>query len=128
MQRTLITTNVILYCRQWEAAVRFYRDQLQLPVNFSTDWFVEFQLNTGTRLSIADEKRASIESCGGKGITLALEVEDIEAVYEYAEKSGLAPTVIKQHPWNARVFHLFDPEGHRLEIWQPILQKEMDNE
>ena len=22
--------------------------------------------------------------------------------------------------WNARVFYLFDPEGHRIEIWQSV--------
>ena len=31
---------------------------------------------------------------------------------------GLEPTRIQEHPWDARVFHLFDPEGHRIEIWQ----------
>ena len=114
-----ITTNTILYCKEWKKTVRFYRDQLHLPVNFSTDWFVEFRLNAMSRLSIADEKRASIISCEGKGITIALEVEDIDSVWESTRKIGLEPTVIRKHPWNARVFHLFDPEGHRIEIWQP---------
>lgn len=115
---SLITANIILYCKEWEKTVRFYKDQLHLPVNFSTDWFVEFCLTANSRLSIADEKRSSIKSCGGKGVTLALEVEDIEAVREYTEKIGLKPTVISKHPWDARVFYLFDPEGHRIEIWQ----------
>ena len=122
--QNLKTTNMILYCKEWEKTVRFYRDQLQFPINFSTDWFVEFRLGAISRLSIADEKRASVKSCGGKGITLALEVEDIEAVREYTEKIGLKPTVIRTHPWDARVFHLFDPEGHRIEIWQAFNPKE----
>jgi len=41
MHKNLITTNMILYCKEWEKTVRFYRDQLHLPVNFSTDWFAE---------------------------------------------------------------------------------------
>lgn len=124
MNAKLITTNVILYCRKWDQTVCFYKDLLQLPVIFSTDWFVEFRLNPASRVSIADEKRSSIKSCGGKGITLALEVEDIMAVQEYMEKIGLKPTKVSLHPWNARVFYLFDPEGHRIEIWQPIQSKE----
>ncbi|MDP2644917.1 MAG: VOC family protein, partial [Desulfobacterales bacterium] len=79
MHKSLKTTNMILYCKEWAKTVRFYRDQLQLPVNFSTDWFLEFRLTEISRLSIADEKRSSIKSCGGQGVTVALEVEDIEA-------------------------------------------------
>jgi len=124
----LKTTNLILYCKEWEKTVRFYRDQLQLPVNFSTDWFVEFRLTAISRLSIADERRSSVKSCRGKGVTLALEVEDIEAMRGYLETIGLKPTEISKHPWNARVFHLFDPEGYRIEIWQPILKEESENE
>jgi predicted enzyme related to lactoylglutathione lyase len=119
IETTLKTVNTILYCKEWEETVRFYRDLLHLPVTFVADWFVEFRLNTVSKVSIADEKRSSIKSCGGKGVTLALEVEDIEMVMESMDKNGLNPTVIKQHPWNARVFYLFDPEGHRIEIWQP---------
>jgi len=112
------SANIILYCKKWNETVGFYRDYLRLPVNFSTDWFVEFCLNASSRLSIADEKCASIKSCCGKGITLALEVEDIGRAWENVDKSGLNPTEIRKHPWNARVFYLSDPEGHRIEIWE----------
>ena len=118
MYKNLITTNIIFYCKKWEKTVRFYKDRLNLPVNFANDWFVEFNLTATSRLSIADEKRASIKSGEGQGVTLSLEVKDIEAVQEYTQKIGLNPTVIWKHPWDARVFHLFDPEGHRIEIWQ----------
>ena len=128
MHKSLKTTNMILYCKEWEKTVRFYRDQLQIPVNFSTDWFVEFRLNAMSRLSIADEKRSSIRSCRGKGVTLALEVEDIEAMWGCMETIGLKPTVIWKHPWDAWVFYLFDPEGHRIEIWQPISLEEIESE
>jgi predicted enzyme related to lactoylglutathione lyase len=110
---------MILYCKQWDKVVSFYRDLLQLPVNFSTDWFVEFNLTPDSRLSIADENRSSTKSCAGKGITIALEVKDIDAMRESITKKGLDPTGIKKHLWAARVFYLFDPEGHRIEIWQP---------
>jgi catechol 2,3-dioxygenase-like lactoylglutathione lyase family enzyme len=123
MQNKLTTANVILYCRQWDQTVCFYRDQLKLPVLFSTDWFVEFRLNSVSRVSIADEKRCSIKSCGGHGVTLALEVEDIAAMRQNMDQIGLKPTSISEHPWNAMVFYLFDPEGHRIEIWQPIVSQ-----
>ena len=118
MENYLVTTNTILYCRQWEKTVGFYRDQLKLPILFDTDWFVEFGLNAMSRLSIADEKRCHIKGCGGKGITLALEVSDIKTVRTHMEEIGLKPTQLKKHPWDARVFYIFDPERHRIEIWQ----------
>ena len=118
MENYLVTTNTIFYCRQWKKTVEFYRDQLKLPTLFATDWFVEFGLNAMSRLSIADEKRSSIKGCGGKGITLALEVSDIKAVRTNMEEIGLKPTHLKKHPWDAWVFYIFDPEGHRIEIWQ----------
>jgi hypothetical protein len=100
--------------------VRFYRDQLQLPVNFSTDWFIEFYLTPNARLSIADEKRSTIKSSSGNGITLTLEVEEIELVHKQLDNLGLKPTAIRKHPWEAMVFHLIDPENNRLEVWQSI--------
>lgn len=114
----LITTNTILYCSKWEKTVAFYRDRLQLPVLFTTDWFVELGLNAMSRLSIADEKRSTIKSCGGEGITIGLQVDDIEAAMEHAEEVGMKPTALRKHPWGARVFYVFDPEGHRVEFWQ----------
>ncbi len=111
--------NTILYCSKWEETVRFYRDQLRLTVSFSTDWFVEFSLNAASRLSIVEEKRASIKTSRGKGITLSWEVDRVERVWADVQKNGLEPTAIQKHHWGARFFFLFDPEGHRIEFWQP---------
>jgi catechol 2,3-dioxygenase-like lactoylglutathione lyase family enzyme len=113
-----ITVNLILYCAEWEATVRFYRKGLGLPVTMENEWFVEFRLGADSRLSVADERRASIKSCGGAGITVSLQVADIRGVREAARAGGLQPTEIVDHPWGARVFYLIDPEGHRLEVWQ----------
>lgn len=112
------TVNTIFYCRHWARTVRFYRDRLRLPVTFAADWFVEFKLGPMCRMSLADEKRASIKSCGGRGVTLALEVDDIRQVHRALVRDHYQVTPIREHPWQAEVFYLLDPEGHRLEIWQ----------
>jgi len=118
MKNPFKTANTILYCTKWTETVGFYRDRLGLPVNFANEWFFEFYLTDGSRLSIADESRASVKSCSGMGITLALETNAIETVWADLAESALEPTEIKEHPWGARVFYLYDPEGHRIEIWQ----------
>jgi uncharacterized glyoxalase superfamily protein PhnB len=111
--------NTILYCRNWQETVHFYHHNLGLPVAFSTEWFVEFELGGGALLSIADEGRATISSGQGAGITLTFQVENADEAWRALGDSGLAVGPVKDHPWGARVFYLFDPEGHRLEVWSP---------
>ena len=112
--------NTILYCRLWRETIAFYRDGLGLPVSFSNDWFVEFIVSGDARLSLADEARASIKSSAGTGITVSLETDGLDAEWALLVKNGLSPSPIKNHPWNARVFYVHDPEGHRIEFWQSV--------
>ncbi len=117
-------SNTILYCRKWKAVVAFYKTQLKFPVTTFCDWFTEFRLNEASCLSIADASRTSIDTSGGKGITITLEVDDIEAIYSYLEEAGVNPTSIKDHVWGAKVIHIFDPEGNRLEFWSPKVESD----
>jgi predicted enzyme related to lactoylglutathione lyase len=111
------TANTIVYCTKWKEVVAFYQTQLQLQVTTVLDWFVEFKLNDNACLSIADAARTSMASCNGKGITLTMEVDDIEATHSYLEEAGLHPPAIRDHAWRARVFFIYDPEGNRIEFW-----------
>jgi uncharacterized glyoxalase superfamily protein PhnB len=111
------STNTILYCKKWQETVDFYKDLLKFPVTFSSEWFVEFKLAASAHLSIADEQRATVKSCEGQGITLALQVEDIDEAWKNLHETGLCPGPVKEHAWGAKVFYFFDPEGHRIEVW-----------
>ncbi len=110
-------SNTILYCRNWEATVKFYCDVLNFEINHQTDWFVEFQLVGDTYLSIANVEYASIKSVGGDGITLSWQVEDVESVYHLLNKLGVKTSQIKRI-WGVKAFYFFDPEGHRVELWK----------
>ena len=110
------TANTILYCARWSETVTFYRAVLGLPVTHATDWFVEFALGDGARLSVADERRATIASAGGRGITISLRVEDVVSARAELVAAGVETTEL-QDLWGARVIYLYDPEGHRIEIW-----------
>jgi predicted enzyme related to lactoylglutathione lyase len=111
------TVNTILYCKKWIETVAFYKTQLKLQVTTSLEWFVEFKLNETSLLSIANAAQTSIDSSGGKGLTITLEVDDIETTHSYLKGAGLNPTAIIDHAWGARVIYVYDPEGHRLEFW-----------
>jgi hypothetical protein len=97
-------------------AVHFYKKQLRLPVSFENDWFVEFQLTETSFLSIANSARATISDVQGQGITITLEVMDLEIAKENMEMQYIATTPI-QRKWGALAFYCTDPEGHRLEFW-----------
>ena len=109
-------TNTVLYCRNWQETVEFYRTGLKLLVLSSNEWFVEFKLNEVSRLSIANEARTSIDSSGGKGITVSLQVADIEQTRNELIEAGIIPTPIKE-VWGAKAIYVHDPEGNRLEFW-----------
>ena len=108
--------NTILYCRNWETTVKFYRDVLKLMVNHETEWLVEFQLVDNTYLSIANASRTSILSSNGDGITLSFQVGTVDAAHRQLREIGIETGPIKPI-WGARAFYIFDPEGHRIELW-----------
>ena len=108
--------NTILYCKKWQETVTFYKDGLKLLAISSNEWFVEFKLNEMSRLSVADETRTSIRSGDGKGITISLQVSDIEQTRAELMDAGITPTPIKE-VWGSKAIYVHDPEGNRLEFW-----------
>ena len=110
------STNTILYCKNWEETVEFYRTELKLLVLSSNEWFVEFKLNEMSRVSVANAVRTSIESSGGKGITVSLQVADIEQTRAELIEAGISAAPIKE-VWGSRAIYIHDPEGNRLEFW-----------
>lgn len=109
--------NTIVYCSRFRECVAFYQDRLGLNIAFENDWFVEFMLNSASRLSVADARRTSIQSANGRGITVTFKVEDIFSAHRGLEERGLSPGRIDKHAWGADVFYLSDPDGNRIEFW-----------
>ena len=112
-------TNTILYCQKWLETVAFYRDTLALPIAFENDWFVEFKLGEAGFLSVANEARATVKTAHGLGLTLAWQVDDVDNWRTILIANGVdcTPTKIK---WGAKATYFHDPEGHRIELWQPL--------
>lgn len=120
MAEPCLSANTILYCKKFQETLAFYQVMLDHDGRALAEWFVEFPLNKTAMLSIADERRARIKSAGGCGITLSLQTQNIDNKWHELLQGGLKPGGIKKHAWGASVFYLFDPEGHRIEIWQPL--------
>lgn len=109
--------NTILYCRNWQETVAFYRDGIKLLVLSSNDWFVEFKLNEAARLSVANETRATVKSGDGKGITISLQVADVVQAQAELTEAGISSSPIKE-VWGSNAIYVRDPEGNRIEFWE----------
>jgi predicted enzyme related to lactoylglutathione lyase len=114
--KTIKRVNTILYCRNWKNTVRFYRDVLKFVINYESEWFVEFQLADNTYLSIANAANTSIKSADGGGITISIQIEDVDSTHSWLNELGIKTSKIKS-VWGAQAFYIFDPEGYRLELW-----------
>lgn len=112
----ITVTNTILYCNRWEETVEFYAQGIGLTEVTRNDWFVEFRLGPESRLSVADDRRTSVKSSGGQGITVTIQIDDLDAARNELAARGLSPEPVRR-VWGARAFYLRDPEGTRLEFW-----------
>lgn len=116
----IVSSNTILYCRNWEACVHFYQHVLKFELSFAKDdWFRELIVNPGARISVANVNHCTIPSVAGRGITLSWQVEELEQLREYLLDEGVQVSAISSSSWRAPWFYAWDPEGHRLEFWKP---------
>ncbi len=114
----ILASNTILYCRNWQAMVTFYKEVMGFRQSFrKDDWFMEFVVNEGSHLSVADEAKCSIQATAGQGITLSFKVAGLSALHRKLEEQGVNATSIKSHSWRAPYFFIHDPEGNRIELW-----------
>lgn len=118
--RPINLSNTILYCERWTETVDFYRRVLGLPVTTEKDWFVELRVTDTAFVSVANAERATIDTSRGGGVTIALQVDDVESWHARLARAGAGPGPVKRHPWGALGFFCRDPEGYRLELWQPL--------
>ena len=69
-----------------------------------------------SRLSVANEARSSIDSNQGKGITISLQVADMDQTRIELIEVGITPTPIKEI-CGSKAMYIHDPEGNRLKFW-----------
>jgi len=111
--------HLVLFCRDWEACVGFYRDTLGFRAVDGRDGFVEVEAGPGARIGLIRVPPESHRAAGPGPFLVSLRVRDIEQAHR--QMSGRLPGVeaVRPHPWGASVFEIQDPEGRRLEFWSP---------
>lgn len=119
---------IILYVRDLEQTMYFYRDILQLPVKMQVDTYVEFDtgmttLSFNTResvrqdigLDVADDLTAS------STFEIGFVVDDMVATIEQFRQQQVV--IVKEpvvKPWGQTVAYITDPDGHFIEICSAI--------
>jgi catechol 2,3-dioxygenase-like lactoylglutathione lyase family enzyme len=104
----------------------FYEERLGLTIARDFGNFVLFEtgfaIHEGRSLeqAIWKESRGSGEPYGQRNLLLYFEHGDVNAAF-----ASIAPHVDLIHPverqtWGQRVFRFYDPDGHAIEIGEPL--------
>lgn len=121
--------HAIVACGDLAASRRFYVECLGVPI--SRDLGVCFTL-LGDSLMLHDACAFSTnvfgavrsryrKSQGGGNLNLYFESEDLDATYRRVVEGGhrmVHPIALQ--PWSQRVFRVLDPDGHLVEIGDPL--------
>jgi lactoylglutathione lyase len=113
---------VILFVRDLERSVAFYRDVIGLPFKLQGDGYVEFATQ-GAKFGLYDRNRLGEltgqgtdppDRPGGEVVFL---VEDVDAEAERLREAGA--TILRgpvDRAWGHRTLHLEDPDGFVVEL------------
>ena len=100
--------------------VQFYAQLLeQTPDPYILDVYAEFQLK-GLRLGIFQPKESHHEfAAAGGGMSLCLEVEDLETAIAHITQIGHPPPGKIITASHGREIYAYDPAGNRLILYSP---------
>jgi len=119
---------IILYVRDLEQTMHFYRDILQLPVKMQVDTYVEFDtgmttLSFNTRQSIRQDIGLDVaeDLAVSSTFEIGFVVDDVMATIEQLRQQEVV--IVKEpvvKPWGQTVAYIADPDGHFIEICSAI--------
>ena len=123
MTRLSSVDYVILYVRDLERSISFYREVIGLPFKFTESGYAEFATE-GTKFALFERARLpqliGREATNGEAtMEVAFLVDDVDREAERLRRAGV--TVLSgpvDRPWQQRTFHLLDPDGHVVELAQ----------
>ncbi|MCZ4282885.1 VOC family protein [Kiloniella laminariae] len=109
-----------------EGTAEFYRQHFKFQNSFDSDWYVHLQSTEDEKVNIAilqgDHETVPLEARGRiSGLLLNFEVEDVDSIYQEAEKNGLPILLkLKDEAFGQRHFITQDPNGVLIDVIKPI--------
>lgn len=119
---TRIHSN-LFYAKNLDETFQFYTN-LGFDAKKSDDG-VRIKLGDFT-LAFIDENKTSIKNESGRtpkglGIYTYIEVDDVDAHFEFIKKNGIVPrTEPKTWPWGKREFVVKDTDGYKLVFYSSV--------
>ncbi|MCZ7454988.1 VOC family protein [Rhizobium rhizogenes] len=122
--------NPIPFVRDIDRSRAFYRDRLGLRILRDFGNFVLFEggfaIHEGRSLeeTVWQTPSGMEEPYGRRNLLLYFEHADVDAAFQ-----NIAPYVELIHPvqrqaWGQRVFRFYDPDGHAIEVGEPLGQSD----
>lgn len=121
-----------LLVTHFKESFRFYRDVLGLPVGYGTedDTYADFSLGS-VNISLFDQAEMSatlgtsnlpVEAAAQDKVCLIFAVANVDAACEQLCAKGVTLTILPTDhvDWGIRTAHFRDPDGHLIEINQPL--------
>jgi catechol 2,3-dioxygenase-like lactoylglutathione lyase family enzyme len=123
----IVCRSSVIFCQDIAAARSFYVDLLgqEVAMDFGPNvgfvggfaiWQVDHAIQT-----IYGRAPESVERLGRRNCELYFETADLEAASDRLSEAGVEfihPP--REHPWAQRAFRVYDPDGHIVELGEPM--------
>ena len=126
VKQTLRFKNTVLFVRDAAVSKRFYKMILGQEVLEDFNRYVGFKGGFGIwqgeyALELIRGKVESRERYGADNCELYFETDDLDAMLRYLEGEDV-PFIhpVMEHDWGQRGFRIADPDGHIIEISEPM--------
>jgi catechol 2,3-dioxygenase-like lactoylglutathione lyase family enzyme len=120
--------NPVVFVKDIERSKEFYANELGLSIVGDHGSFVlfdqHFAIHQAHELAEtvwgSDRPGGTDQDQGRSNLLLYFETETLEQTYETLKASVRMIHPIIQQPWGQAVFRFYDPDGHVIEIGEPL--------
>ncbi|WP_018124014.1 VOC family protein [Desulfovibrio oxyclinae] len=119
--------GAVLFVSDIEVSRRFYEQVMGQKL--VEDHGPHLVFESGFFLWQADHARSVIHGneekkshrLGQDNLELYFESEDLDGAWEAINRHGVSPVhETVEHPWGQRAFRIYDPDGHVIEVGEPL--------
>jgi len=119
--------NPIPLVRDMEVSRKFYSEVLGLKIVQDYPVFVLFedhfaihQAQAYHAMAFGHETEAAARPQGQDNVVLYFETPDLEGMFARLQGQVRVIHPIRQQAWGQKVFRFYDPDGHMVEIGEPM--------
>jgi catechol 2,3-dioxygenase-like lactoylglutathione lyase family enzyme len=117
----------VAFVRDIEVSKHFYADLLGLKIIEEHEVFILFEMHFSihqakalTQTVFGEESPGASQPQGKNNMLFYFEADDLEGTFSrIKDRVDLIHPIVRQH-WGQRVFRFNDPDGHIIEIGEPM--------